>query len=143
MKSPTRNRRWKSRGAIHAYGPLSQAWPLLLFERFLPFNPYLIVEAREEPPVHGKHPADVARRRDFPHVAQVDVRVVARHAAEVLHEGVVGFQVVVEPEHPAGVELGDELQVVDDALEVLALFRQLRVRVSIKCETYRLKLRGI
>ena len=52
----------------------------------------------------------------------------------------VGFQVVVEPEHPAGVELGDELQVVDDALEVLALFRQLRVRVSIKCETDRLKL---
>ena len=99
---------------------------------------YLIVEAREESPVHGKHLADVARRRDVPHVAQVDVRVVARHAAEVLHEGMVGFQVVVEPEDPARVELGDELQVVDDALEVLALFRQLRVRVSIKRETYRL-----
>ena len=105
---------------------------------FLPLNPYLIVEAREEPPVHGEHLADVARRRDVPHVAQVDVRVVARHAAEVLHEGVVGLQVVVEPEHPAGVQLGNELQVVDDALEVLALLRQLRVRVSVKRETYRL-----
>ena len=99
---------------------------------------YLIVEAREEPPVHGEHLADVARRRDVPHVAQVDVRVVARHAAEVLHEGVVGFQVVVEPEHPARVQLGDELQVVDYTLEVLALLRQLRVRVSVKRETYRL-----
>ena len=98
--------------------------------------PYLIVEARKKPPVHGENLADIARGRDVPHVAQVNVCVLASHAAQVLHERVVRFQVVVKPEHPAGVELWDEFQIVDDALKILSLFRQLRVRISVKGETY-------
>ena len=49
------------------------------------FASYLIVEARKKPPVHGEDLADIARGGDVPHVAQVNVGVLACQAAQVLH----------------------------------------------------------
>ena len=67
-------------------------------------------------------------------MAEVDVGVAAGQSTKVFQEGRGVFQVVVDPKDPPGVELGDESEILLDALEVLALLSQLRVGISVERE---------
>jgi hypothetical protein len=95
---------------------------------------HLRVQDGQESPDHGEDPGHVPAVGDVPDVAQVDVGVLAGQVAQVFHQRVLGLQVVVQPEDPAWVVLGDEGEVLLDPLEVLPLLAVLGLGVAVEGE---------
>ena len=81
------------------------------------------VDGWEKSPVHREYVADIGLAGQILHVADVEVGVGAGKAAEVLVEGGAGLQVVVHSYYPARVELGHQLQVFLDALNIFQVYR--------------------